>query len=386
MFEKSWLQIKSLKDKHTFVLVGAGKYGQILAGRLIDEEAGILCFFDNDDKKKGIEIYGIPVMEPKKIEDESVLYIITVDNDYARYQLKKSLLRVGIPEQKIKSYFPHRCLDYHATLQENEYKEAIDEMYKDQVGKTMDWYNPHTYNEIMCWEKLNLKDERYANLADKNKVRKWVAQKIGEEHLTKQFGVWQSSDDVNIEVLPEAFVLKVNNGSGRNIIVKNKKELNWTASKELLDYWMSSNYKFGSFDMFYGEIEPCIIAEEYLDGLAESLYDYHVLCFHDEPKYVCCLKGSHRENSAAAYYDLDWNKQPFSFGWPLDIYPAPKPERLEELLHLSKILCKGFRHVRVDWYIMPDGRILFGEMTFRTWGGMKRFIPDKYDEVLGRLI
>lgn len=43
-------------------------------------------------------------------------------------------------------------------------------------------------------------------------------------------------------------------------------------------------------------------------------------------------------------------------------------------------------NVRVDWYIMPDGRILFREMTFQTWGGMMRFTPEKYDKILGDLI
>ena len=70
----------------------------------------------------------------------------------------------------------------------------------------------------------------------------------------------------------------------------------------------------------------------------------------------------------------------------MDIYPAPKPEKLEEMLELTKILCRDFRHVRVDWYIMPDGRILFGEMTFQTWSGLDTFIPEKYDEYFGSLI
>ena len=56
------------------------------------------------------------------------------------------------------------------------------------------------------------------------------------------------------------------------------------------------------------------------------------------------------------------------------------------MLELSKVLCKDFDHVRVDWYNMPDGRVLFGEMTFSTWNGLKKFDPEEWDLKLGELI
>ena len=78
--------------------------------------------------------------------------------------------------------------------------------------------------------------------------------------------------------------------------------------------------------------------------------------------------------------------QEFSFGYPKDPVIAPKPEKLNEMLELSTVLCKDFEHVRVDWYNLPDGRVLFGEMTFTSWSGLRRFKPDKYDDIFGKLI
>lgn len=80
------------------------------------------------------------------------------------------------------------------------------------------------------------------------------------------------------------------------------------------------------------------------------------------------------------------NFREFSYGYPKDEQIAPEPEKLDEMLELSRILSKDFKHVRVDWYNLPDGRVLFGEMTFTTWGGLKRFDPDEWDTVFGNMI
>lgn len=59
-----------------------------------------------------------------------------------------------------------------------------------------------------------------------------------------------------------------------------------------------------------------------------------------------------------------------------------KPQNFEKMRELATILCKGFRHVRVDLYNV-DGKIYFGEMTFTNGNGFDRIVPDQYDEILG---
>ena len=131
---------------------------------------------------------------------------------------------------------------------------------------------------------------------------------------------------------------------------------------------------------------PKIICEEYLEGLADYIYDYNIYCFHGEPMYIWCIKGSHKPECQASFYNKKWEMQEFSYGYPKDPVLAPKPAGLEEMLELSRILCRDFEHIRVDWYNLPDGRVLFGEMTFSTWSGLMHFIPEEYDEIFGKLI
>ena len=56
------------------------------------------------------------------------------------------------------------------------------------------------------------------------------------------------------------------------------------------------------------------------------------------------------------------------------------------MLELSRILSESFKYVRVDWYILPAGKIIFGEMTFSSFAGAVPWDPIEYDEILGKLI
>ena len=52
------------------------------------------------------------------------------------------------------------------------------------------------------------------------------------------------------------------------------------------------------------------------------------------------------------------------------------------MLEICDKLAEGIPEVRVDLYLI-DGQVLFGEMTFYTWGGFINFVPDEWDETLG---
>jgi hypothetical protein len=60
-----------------------------------------------------------------------------------------------------------------------------------------------------------------------------------------------------------------------------------------------------------------------------------------------------------------------------------RPKELDKILEYSKVLSKGFPHMRVDFYIV-DGRVIFGECTFFPAGGKVAFEPVDYDYELGR--
>ena len=56
------------------------------------------------------------------------------------------------------------------------------------------------------------------------------------------------------------------------------------------------------------------------------------------------------------------------------------------MIGLAKILCEGFHYVRIDFYILNDGRIKFGEMTFYPYSGRGKWEPPEYDFLIGQKI
>ena len=62
--------------------------------------------------------------------------------------------------------------------------------------------------------------------------------------------------------------------------------------------------------------------------------------------------------------------------------PIGKPEELEQILELSRILSKGIPFLRTDFYII-NHRIYFGELTFYPASGFTGFVPEKFDHIFG---
>ena len=373
-------------EKKRIVIVGAGEAGKKLYRILKLNGAITVGFFDNNNELVGKEIDSIRIDKPYKRQETEMLYIISVKNKEQKKELVKQLIYLGINEENIILCNDGTDPEYNEQAEENEYRDIINSLYLDKFGHEIDFENPKTYNEKINIEKLYTRDPIRTKLADKVEARKWVEEQIGKQYLTRHYGVWNNVEDIDFSILPQAFALKMNNGSGRNILVKDKSKLDIASTIKQLNEWKKSNYAFTAMELHYRDIVPQIICEEYLEDLAETVYDYNIYCFNGTPRYIWCIKGSHRPNCKASFYDTNWKMQPFSYGYPKDEDPAPRPEKLEEMLKLSRILCKQFKHVRVDWYNMPDGRVLFGEMTFATWAGLAKFIPEEYDLAFGKLI
>lgn len=377
---------EKIKNADGAVIVGAGERGRELLAYLKENTTALVeAFFDNNEKAVGTEIEHIEIKKPYKMAGKKILYIVAVDSRTAREELCTQLKGLGIEADDIIRY----CRwgnDYLSTLDEKYYEEILDLIHFDRIGRKINWQNPVTYNEKINWEKLYVKDERRTRLADKYKAREWVKEKIGEQYLTKLYGVWDDADDIDFDALPDSFVLKANHGSSWNIVVKDKSQIDRTEVCRQLNKWKEKNFAFSALELYYGGIVPKIICEEYLEGMAESVYDYNIYCFHGEPVYIWCIKGSHKPDCKASFYTKEWAKMPFSYGYPKDEDLAPRPEKLDEMLEISRILSEDFKHVRVDLYNLPDGRVLFGEMTFATWAGLRKFEPDEYDMVLGSMI
>lgn len=261
-------------------------------------------------------------------------------------------------------------------------KKFLSWQFKRQLGYEMDWDNPSTFNQKLQWLKMHWHDPLATKCADKYEVREYVTDKIGENILNELFAVYDKPDQIDLQQLPNSFVLKATHSSSMNIICQNKNQMNWEENYDLMNHWLRTNYYRGTREWVYKDIKPRIICEKLLEDEKEGgLNDYKFFCFNGEPKFIQVDVGrfsDHRKN----LYDLNWDILPFTHNFPNYPGEIEEPKTLDKMIQFAKLLSGDFPFVRVDFYSIGE-KVYFGELTFFPAAGFGRFKPNKYDEILG---
>lgn len=274
---------------------------------------------------------------------------------------------------------------YRKNLSVNKREDYIAKLYKRRIGHTLEWNRLESYTEKMQFSKLYDVNSKKIKLSDKVEVKKWVADKVGEQYVIPTLGVFYKAEDINYELLPKKFVIKTNNASGTNIIITDKDKVNKDKINKKLNNWLKEDFAFKSFfEMHYSHIKPKILIEEYIETNNNDLQDYKFLCFNSKVEY-CWLDIGRYSNHKRNIYNTKWELQNFNqYNYGNTKYEVLKPKNYDKMLEIAEILCQGFEHVRVDLYNV-DGKIYFGEMTFTNGSGFERIYPDEYDRILGGL-
>jgi hypothetical protein len=254
-------------------------------------------------------------------------------------------------------------------------------LYKKVFGKYPNLNNPKTFNEKMQWMKLNDRKAIYTTIADKYVVRKYVADKIGEEYLIPLLDVQSEAKNISFKKLPESFVVKPNPASSYLRIVRTKSEENEQEIIEECKLWLKDNYYYYGKEWQYKNIEPKIIFEELLlDENREIPLDYKFHCFSGVVEFIQVDIGRFK-NHKRNFYDKDWNLLPVRLIFD-NGKVNEKPDELTKMIFLARILAKEFNYIRVDFYYVQN-RILFGELTLEPESGFGKWYPAIYDDVLG---
>lgn len=264
-------------------------------------------------------------------------------------------------------------------------EEYLRTIYRNVFGKELNLKVPKSFNEKLNWLKLNDRNPLYTVMADKYWVKKYVSQLIGEEYVVTCYGHWKSFKDIDFNKLPDRFFLKFNHNSQKGVLVDKKAGINYRELEKMFAVkQLGINWYWPSREWPYKNIEPCILAEEFLDnGSEDDLQDYKFWCFNGKPMYMYITnKGdSIKEN----FYDMDFSPVAINHGFPRREPEFPKPGNFEKMKQLAAKLSVGIPFVRVDFYNVY-GRVFFGEFTFYDWGGMQPFDNDDTDIELGKLI
>ena len=253
-------------------------------------------------------------------------------------------------------------------------------------GEKLNLKNPKTFNEKLQWLKLYDRDPKYVEFVDKQAVKAYIAEKIGEQYVIPTLGTWRSVDEIDIDALPEQFVLKCNHDSGSVVVCRDKATFDWEAAKQKLQKKLTGNLFWFGREWPYKNVKPCIMAEAYMEdeNQKQGLTDYKFYCFNGEPKFLYVSMGLENHATASiSFLNMDWTMAPFrrmDFA-PLDTCPE-KPKNYEQMVQFAKKLSKGIPFLRVDMYEI-GGKLYFSELTFHPSSGFTPFVPKEWDEAIG---
>ena len=101
-------------------------------------------------------------------------------------------------------------------------QQYADYLYFLDFGKKINWDKPEDLKQWINWLAFNTDTTEWSRLSDKYAVRDYVKECGLTDTLVPLLAVWDSPDDIDFSILPDKFVLKMNNGSGDVRIIKDK--------------------------------------------------------------------------------------------------------------------------------------------------------------------
>lgn len=255
-------------------------------------------------------------------------------------------------------------------------------LYWLKMGKKLHLNSPQTFNEKIQWLKLYDRNPEYTKMVDKLEVKKYVATIIGEEYVIPTLAVWEKIEEIDLNQLPNQFVLKCTHDSGGLVICKDRSKFDSRKAFKKIGDSLNKNYYWGGREWPYKNVRPRIIAEMYVEDVEDhELRDYKFYCFNGEPYRLLLATG--RQNKIRGlcfdYFDMEFNHLLLTNHWHPNAPEIPHmPSHFEEMKTMARKLSKGIPQVRVDFY-EANGQVYFGELTFCDMGGFLKIHPDYWE-------
>lgn len=262
----------------------------------------------------------------------------------------------------------------------------IKEQYKKRVGKDLDLENPKTLTEKIQWLKVYDSSFLKTFCSDKILLHDYCALKLGKDICIPILATYDLPEQIEWDKLPNKFVIKCNHGSGYNIIVNDKTNININEINKTLHKWLNENYGLLGCELHYCNIKRKILIEEFKEMTGQSdLIDYKLFCFNGKPKFWQIIT-ERSINEKISHFDMNWTYMP-KYDWLK--YESKnnikKPSHYNEMVKIATCLAEDFNFVRVDFYLI-NNEIYLGELTFTPADGFQIFKDKNCDLELGNML
>lgn len=389
------------KTECKICIFGAGLLGRTLSRKMLETAGCAIDFFcDNNTELLHHNIDGIMVISPNELKEVSDNVIIFISPLGRKAEMIFDQLQcMGIDSNKLfqSDYgmvqgIIESIIEAGDDAAKSQWEEFINEekylswRFESFLGYKLNLDHPLTFNEKMQWLKIHNRNPRYTDMVDKVAAKDIAAKEMGYEKVIETIGVWNNPDEIVFDEFPDEFVLKTTHDSGGTIICKEKSTFDIAYAKAVLKKALKKNHYYYGCEWPYKDVRPRILAEKYMSNPGREVLDvYKVMCFNGQPMIIQVVQNDKTSKETVDYFDTDWNRLPFSEGYPNSNAPLKKPEKLSDMIYYSSVFARDIPFIRVDFYEI-QGKIYFSEFTFFNNSGFCRFYPEEWDRILGDML
>jgi len=252
-----------------------------------------------------------------------------------------------------------------------------------KIGKKFDETNVKTFQDKLNYLLIYESPEDKTEIVDKILLRNYSKKKLGKDICVPILKIYNNIDEINLDELPEKFILKCNHGSAMNIFCEDKSKFDLLKAKHTLKDWMKINYGLLRLEYQYMNIKRKVFAEQYLD---KEIINYKFSCFNGNPKFVR-VKAKINGSSLYNIYTTNWEKSNIELDDKKYVLSNrfKKPINLKKMIKYSKLLSSGFCYCRVDFYEVND-KLYLSEITFTPFNSYVKYKKKETELYLGKLI
>ena len=230
---------------------------------------------------------------------------------------------------------------------------------------------PRTYVEKILWRKLFDRNPQFITFTDKLARKAYIAKRAPMLPMPKTLWTGLSIDEAPPALQAGPVIVKVNNGCGSNIVVKDGSPdlpaLQKRTRQMLHERWRRDEWA-------YGPIEPRLFLEEWLPldhGDMPSDIKVYIACGTPANVWIADKAGGR-----SLTLDPDGNPMPGrDSGYPREDQALPYSPAIgalvREAVAWSPILASDVDFLRVD-FLVSGGRLFAGELTVYSSSGTER--------------
>lgn len=245
-------------------------------------------------------------------------------------------------------------------------------VYRWRHGRAVDLANPQLFTEWVQHRKLHDRDARLPLLADKLRVKEWVAARLGPAWVIPT--LWHGDRLPADPPWPMPFVVKARHGCRQNAFVRDL--AGWSALRRRAARWSARRYGYWLDEWLYREIPRGLLVEPFIGPPDTLPIDYKCYVFGGRVEFVQVHLDRARGHRWVVM-DRCWRRASAPGG-----ADPIRPPSFDRIVTAAETLGRDHDFVRADFYDV-GGQPLFGELTFYPGSGLDRFDPVALDQVMG---